>query len=230
MAPTSRSFAPPVVWCCTRDDEEVVIESDGRPDAPVTLAATATPDGVRFLQMTGGGQVTRDGDPASGTATPPGAPGAPTGQGLAAITPRGRAWVDPAARGTLWIQPASAPAATPFALPGPAARVVGAGNTVAVAVRVDRRVWLLRAPVGAPGPLRVVWGGARVPRIAVGGNAVAIADGRRVLAARSGTLRRAAQGRRTIDAVGVDGRRLAWVERGLRHGRRVGVVRLGRTP
>ena len=57
---------------------------------------------------------------------------------------------------------------------------------------------------------------------------IAVADGRRVRAARSGVLRIAATGRRVVDAVGVDGRRLAWIERGTRRGARVGVIRLGR--
>jgi hypothetical protein len=39
-----------------------------------------------------------------------------------------------------------------------------------------------------------------------------------------------ATARRAVDAVGVDGPRVAWVERGLRRGARVGVVRLGRLP
>jgi len=80
------------------------------------------------------------------------------------------------------------------------------------------------------GPAVRVWSGSRPPRVATGGGAVAVADGRRVWASRRGALRLAVRSRRPIDAVGVDGRRLAWVERGLRRGARVGVARLGTTP
>ena len=68
--------------------------------------------------------------------------------------------------------------------------------------------------------------GARVPRVAVGGGSVAVADGRAVWAARGGALRRVTTARRPVDAVAIDGRRLAWAERGLRRGTRVAVLRL----
>jgi hypothetical protein len=64
--------------------------------------------------------------------------------------------------------------------------------------------------------------------VAVGGGAVAAADGRAVRAARSGPLRRVTTARRQVDAVAVDGRRLAWTERATRRGARVAVLRLAR--
>jgi hypothetical protein len=80
----------------------------------------------------------------------------------------------------------------------------------------------------AAGRARAVWSGARVPAVGLGGGAVAVADGRRVLASRGGAVRPVATARRAVDAVGVDGRRVAWVERAVRRGSRVGVIRLGR--
>ena len=76
-----------------------------------------------------------------------------------------------------------------------------------------------------------MWSGARVPRVAVGGGSVALADGRAVWAARRGALSlRDHTARRPVDAVAVDGRRLAWAERGLRRGTRVAVLRLAGDP
>jgi hypothetical protein len=57
---------------------------------------------------------------------------------------------------------------------------------------------------------------------------VAVGDGRVVWAARGGALRRVTTARRQVDAVAVDGRRLAWTERGTRRGARVSVLRLAR--
>ncbi len=57
---------------------------------------------------------------------------------------------------------------------------------------------------------------------------MAVAEPRRVLAARRGSLKVVTRTRRAIEAVGVDGRRVAWIERGVRRtGGRVGVVHLG---
>jgi hypothetical protein len=227
MAPDSRRFAPPVIWCCTDPDVETVIESDGRPTAPVTVAAAWTGGSVRFLQLVAGGPpVLRSADPA-GVGAPVSQPLAlATAPGLVAVSPRAVGWVDPAAPSTFQLQSTGA-GPVGVALPGPALRVWGAPRTFAVAVRIASRVVLLRIDE-APAPRAVrVWSGARLPRVALGGGAVAVADGRRVLAARRGALHAVVTGRGAVDAVGVEGRRLAWIERGLRRGARVGVVRLG---
>lgn len=230
VAPESRRFAPPVVWCCDADGVEAVIESDGRADAPVTVGAAWTGTAVRFAQLAGGRQSLRTADPAElapATIEPTG-PG--TAPGLLALSREGVAWVDPADPTTLRLRSAGAdPAgAASVALPGPALRVWGSPGLFAVAVRVGARVALLRVDERAPVRAVRVWTGARVPRVALGGGAVAVADGRRVRASRSGVVRVLATGRRVVDAVGVDGRRVAWIERGTRRGTRVGVVRLGR--
>lgn len=230
VAPESRRFAPPVVWCCDADGVEAVIESDGRADAPVTVGAAWTGSAVRFAQLSGGLQSLRTADPAGlapATIEPTGPAAAP---GLLALSREGVAWVDPADPATLRLRGAgSDPAgATSVALPGPALKVWGSPGFFAVAVRVGARVALLRVDEAAPVRAVRVWTGARVPRVALGGGSIAVADGRRVRASLSGPLRVTATGRRIVDAVGVDGRRVAWIERGTRRGARVGVVRLGR--
>lgn len=225
MAPYSLRFAAPVVACCTAEGEEIVIESDGRPEALPTVAAAWDGSAVRYVQLTPDGrQVLRRQDAA---ATAPAA--AVTRAGLVALAPDRRAWVDPAAPAVLQVQDDRVVGSTPraVALPGTALGVWASRGLVAVAVRIGPRVAVLR--VGG-GPAVRVWSGARVPRVATGGGAVAVADVRRVWASRRGALRLAVRARRPIDAVAVDGRRLAWVERGLRRGARVGVVRLGTTP
>lgn len=228
LSPGSRRFAPPVIWCCDATGTEVVIDSDGRPDAAPTVAATWTGSAVRYVTLApDGAQTILESDPAG--IVPPPAPVAapPTRAGLVALAGTLHAWVDPAAAQTLQVRAGSA-APVAVVLPGAALHVWAGGDVVAVAVRSGGRVALLRVDAGAMRPVRV-WSGARVPRgVAVGGGAVAVADGRRVLASRRGALRALVRTRRPVDAVGVDGRRLAWIERGLRRGSRVGVVRLGR--
>jgi hypothetical protein len=220
MAPFSRRFAPPVVACCTPDGEEIDVESDGRPDALPTVAVESG-NGIRWVQLRPDGtQVGRT------QGLGPTWGGERSAPGLVALTPGLRAWVDPAAPRTLLLgadQFTTAPRT--IALPGDALGVWAARGAVVVAVRSGSRVVLLRTHAGR---MNRIWSGRRVPRVAVGGAAVAIADGRTVLAARSGTLRRVTTARRTVDAVAIDGRRLAWAERGTRRGARVAVLRLAR--
>ena len=229
MAPGSRRFAPPVIACCSVDDVENVIESDGRPGAPITIAAAVgAPGTVRYLQLVAGAPPVLKTAPADGSAAPTAAPAAgPTAAGLAALSRDATGWVDPAAPTTFRLQRDGAAAST-VALPGAAVRVWGSPGLFAVAVRAGGRVVLLRIDqTAAPRAVRV-WSGARLPRVALGGGAMAVADGRRVLAARRGALRTVTRPPRVVDAVGVDGRRIAWIERATRRGARVGVVRVGR--
>ncbi len=183
---------------------------------------------MRFLQITGGGAhqlrivnttgatppVAREGDGA-------------TAPRLAALSPTAIGWVDPATPTTLVLQGDGGPAVS-VALPGRALRVWASSRLFAVATRVGRRVVLLRVDESATPRARRVWSGARMPRVALGGGQIAVGERRRVLASRRGALRVVTRTRRVVDAVGIDGRRLAWVERGKRRGARVGVVRLAR--
>lgn len=224
FAPWSPRFPAPVVACCSPDGEEVDVDAAGDPGALPTVAATRgadgrvawvqlRPDGVQVLRVEGQQAI------ASGERSAP---------GLVAVAPAIRAWVDPAAPRVLMIgDPTVVVAPRTVALPGDALGVWADRGVVVVAVRSGRGVALVRTRAG--GTTRI-WSGARVPRVAVGRGAVAISDGRRVLAARRGALRLVRTAPRPVDGVGVDAKRLAWVERGLRRGARVGVVRLAATP
>ena len=220
IAPWSRRFAAPVVACCSVEGEEIEIESDGRPDALPTAAVAWDGSAVRYVQLRPDGTqvLRRRGDPAAVITADR------TRQGLVALAPGRRAWVDPADARTLRVQDDGASVRT-VALPGDAVGVWASRDLTVVAARIGGRVAVLR--VGTAGAQRV-WSGRRAPRVAAGGGAVAVADGRVVWAARSGALRRVTTARRPVDAVAVDGRRLAWAERGLRRGARVSVLRLAR--
>jgi hypothetical protein len=231
--PSSSRLPPPTIWCCDDEGIEAVIDSDGRPGAPRTVAATWTGSAVRFVQLDAAGrQVVRLGDPGGGAVPPPAAaePGAPD---LVAVAGGGlRAWADPAQPARLLVArdgSGSPPAA--IALPGPALRVWAAPGLVAVLSRAGARLAVTRIDAGAgPPSARRVWSGAALPAVAVGAGTLAIADGRRVLASRLGRAgaRRVTTARRRVDAIGADGARLAWVERGRRKGLRVGILRLAR--
>lgn len=229
----SARLAPPVVWCCDAEGIEAVIDSDGRPGAAVTVAATWTGSAVRFVQLDPAGrQVLRLGDPAGGPVPPPvlAEPGAP---GLVAVAGGDlRAWADPAQPARLLVarDGSGAPPAA-VALPGAALRVWAAPGLVAVLSRAGARLAVTRVDVaGGSVRARRAWTGSGSPAVAVGGGTLAVAAGRRVLASRRGrpAARLVTTAPRRVDAVGADGARLAWVERGRRKGLRVGVVRLAR--
>ena len=227
MVPRTSGVAPPVIHCCDDEGTETVLESDGRADAPVTIAATWDVGSVAWVQIGPGGlQQQRRASPLTPSAvtTIPGT--TPAVAGLVAISPSGLAWVDPAAPTTLQVQASGAATAVPVALPGPALRVWSATNVIAVAVRSGSRIALLRIDQPALRATRV-WTGTTVPRVAVGGGSVAVAEARRVLAARRGSLKVLARTGRAIEAVGIDGRRVAWIDRGVRRRARVAVVHLG---
>ena len=228
MVPRTVRVAPPVIHCCDPDGIETVLESDGRADAPVTIAAAWDAGRASFVQVAPGGvQLLRrvdPGDPGAATTTPTTQPAV---AGLVAVSNTGRTWVDPAAPTVLQVQPATAAAPVAVALPGAALRVWASTNVIVVAVRSGGRVALARIDQPALSPVRV-WSGAAIPRVAIGGGSVAVAEPRRVLAARRGPLKVLARTRRAVEAVGVNGRRVAWIERGVRRkGGRVGVVHLG---
>jgi hypothetical protein len=184
---------------------------------------------VRFVQLDAAGrQVLRLGDPAGGPVPAPvvAEPGAPD---LVAVAGADlRAWVDPAQTATLLLAGADG-APAQVALPGAALRLWAAPGLVAALSRAGPGYAVTRVDVvGGALRARRSWTGGRPPAVAVGGGTLAIGDGRRVLASRRGRLaaRVVTTARRRVDAVGADGARLAWVERGRKKGLRVGIVRL----
>ena len=233
-APSSDRAATPVIWCCDPEGVETVVESDGRADAPVTVAATIDGGRVRFLQARADGSAVLVGvDPvgAGGRRTVVDVP-VRTRAGLAALAPGRLAWVNPAAPAVLARASAGDTglgAVATTALPGPAVGVWASRGLVVVAVRVGAGVRLVRVDP-ATGAASTVWRGPRAPRVSVGGGAVAVAAGRRVLASRSGPLRAVGRGRGPVAAVAVDGRRVALLERVRARGARVTVVRLRPVP
>jgi hypothetical protein len=227
--PGARRLAPPVIWCCDDDGIETVLESDGQAGAAVAVAASWTGSAVRFVQLDAAGrQVLRLGDPAGGPVPAPvvAEPGAPD---LVAVAGADlRAWVDPAQTATLLLAGADG-APAQVALPGAALRLWAAPGLVAALSRAGPGYAVTRVDVvGGALRARRSWTGGRPPAVAVGGGTLAIGDGRRVLASRRGRLaaRVVTTARRRVDAVGADGARLAWVERGRKKGLRVGIVRL----
>lgn len=223
VLPGGRGFAPPVVWCCTPDGIEVVVESDGRPGAPRALAAGLDGARVRMLLRAADGAVTLasaspgllgDPDQRDDSRTDAPFPGRPEG-GLAAVTDGLVAWTEDAATGVVRH---GAPSDTGVAVIAEArmgGRIAGlwAAPGVVVALVRTGRTAAVRRLDPATGTVRTVWRGTRVPRVAVGGGAVAVADGRRILAARTGAVVRVAQARGPVAAVAVDGDRVAWFER-----------------
>ncbi|HTI33475.1 MAG TPA: hypothetical protein VL422_07335, partial [Miltoncostaea sp.] len=199
FAPWSPRFPAPVVACCSPDGEEVDVDAAGDPGALPTVAATRDAGGVvQWVQLRpDGGQVLRtEGQPPTGSAER-------SAPGLVALAPGLRAWVDPAAPRVLVLgAPAVPGSARTIALPGDALGVWADDGVVAVAVRSPRGVTLVRTRGGGTTP---VWSGARLPRVAVGRGAVAITDGRRVLASRRGALRLVRTAPRPVDGVGVAG-------------------------
>jgi hypothetical protein len=226
--PGARRLAPPVIWCCDDEGVETVIESDGRAGAPMAVAASWTGTAVRFVQLDGAGrQVLRVGDPAGGPVPAPvvAEPGAPD---LVALAGRDlRAWVDPAQPAALLVAGAGGVPAR-VALPGAALRLWAAPGLVAVLSRAGSGHAVTRVDVTGAPRARRAWTGRRQPAVALGDGTLAIGDGRRVLASRRGrpAARVVTTARRRVDAVGADGARLAWVERGRVKGLRVGIVRL----
>ncbi|MCC6829973.1 MAG: hypothetical protein IT200_01380 [Thermoleophilia bacterium] len=223
VLPGAHGFAPPVVWCCPASGIEVVVESDGRSGAQRALAAGLDGTRVRMLMRSADGDVALvsaspgllanpDDLDESRTAVP--FAGRPSG-GLAAIADGVVAWTEDPATGVVRHGAPADTGVTDVAdtrFGGRVLRVWAAPGTVAALVRTGR-VASVRTLEVASGTVRTVWRGTSLPRVAVGGGAVAVADGRRILAARAGPVARVAQARGPVAAIAVDGDRVAWFER-----------------
>lgn len=223
-----RRFAPPVVWCCTPDTRrvEVVVESDGRAGGATTLAATTDGRRVRYLVRQAEAVRLVSIDPALLEQSPAAAlldrtetPFPSPGVGLVAMAPGIVAWVDSAAPAggaqsvrVALIGRTGLSETAPLLQPGQVVRIWATRAVLAVAVRVGGRIEVARHEV-ASGRRSVIWRGARVPPVAIGGGAVTVADGRRVMGARGARMRLLRTATGTVAALATDGRRVASFER-----------------
>jgi hypothetical protein len=212
---------PPVVWCCTDAGTEVVVESDGRPGAPVAVAAGIDGDRVRLLVRSGAGTALVSAGPAGlpdpdapdGTRTAAPFPGTPS-RGTSAIAAGLVAWTDAPASGVLRT---AVPADTgvtdarEVTLGGTILSVLADPGQVVATVRTGRRVRVLRVVPG--GGVATVWSGTRVPHVALGRGTVVVGDRRAVFASRRGPVRRVATARGPVAGVAADLDRGAWFER-----------------
>lgn len=232
-----RGFAPPVIWCCDAQGVEVVMESDGRDDAPRALAAGVDGSRVRMLLASAGAVRLVSASPQPEGAPPrtqvifPGRPREP----LAVIAGNRVAWVDVASPNevrTGVLGDGGVAVGLPLPRFGPVVGLwITAAGTVVVASRVGGIVQVARHDPAAGGFRRlVVFRGSRVPALDVAGGVVAIADGRRILAGR-GLLAEVRRTTGVVSAVATDGRRLAIFERlSGKAGLRRTAVRLVRVP
>lgn len=222
VVPGGLRFAPPVVWCCTAEDIEIVVESDGREGAAVPVAAGI--DGARVRALTrdasGAGSLVSaspqllpgpdDPDTSRMVTAFPGRPE----RGTSAIGPGVVAWADDPASGVLTLgvpNDTGVDTTRTVRLPGRILGVWADTGMALVLVRSGSVHRVMRVPVtGSP---TVAWSGPRVPRVAIGRGTVAVGDGRAVHASRTGRVRRVATSRGPIAAVAADGDRIAWMER-----------------
>lgn len=210
------SYAGPVIWCCDASDTEVVVESDGRGDAPRPIAATLDGTRVRWVATSPAGAVLAAGDPVEGAirATSVAFPGNPV-RGTASLAPGLVAWADSGGSVLNLATPTDEGVTGTRAIPQ-GGRVIGvwaAPGVVATAVRAGGRVQVAWNDP-ASGARRVVWRGPRTPKVAVGGRAIAIGTGSKVLTSRGGAAARAAgDARGPVAAVATDGSRVAVFER-----------------
>lgn len=223
VVPGGRGGPPPVVWCCTPRAQEVVVESDGRPGARAVVAAGIDGARVRMLARTadGGAVLVSAGpaalanpddlDPSVTTVALPGRPAA----GTSALTTGVAVWTDAPAEGVLIVADTSdAGAVVRLRIPmgGAIAAVRAADGVAVVTVRTGTRaVRVVRIDI-ATGAARVVWRGARIPRIAVGGGTIAVADRTAVYAGSGDAVRRVRTARGPVAAVAVTTGRVAWFE------------------
>jgi hypothetical protein len=231
-----RGFAAPVIWCCTSGGIQNTVESDGRKDAPQTVAAAQDGKRVRWIRGRAGRYqllAVDAADESGETRTQVGFPGRPR-LGLAALGPGNVAWVDQplySSRPTLRIGvPTDAGVRSVRSLPqpGPVLRIWVERGTALVANRVGAQVQLARYDL--PSTRRVVvWRGSGLGPTSLGGGTVATTVGRRVLAAGAGALRPVRTATAPVAAVAVDGSRLAVFERLItKKGARITALRLAR--
>lgn len=214
LTASGAAFAGPVTWCCTAEDLEVVVSSDGDGAAPHPYSAGLDGTRVRWIAGGPGGAVLGSADHVENAerATSAPIPGKP-GPGLASVAAGIAAWADQGGSSIRWGTPSDTGVGgvrqaaqggrvlQVRAVPGMIVAVVRAGG-----FRVTRTD-------AATGAVKVLWRGAARPQIGAGGTAVAIGAGRAVLTSRGGAARKVADARGPIAAVATDGSRVAVFER-----------------
>jgi hypothetical protein len=234
LLPGPNGGAPPVIWCCTVEGDEAVIESDGRPEAPRTVAVGFDADRIRLVvrDLAGASRLVSaritDAEGAKETAVFPGVPS----RDSVAVVDGFVTWTDDVAAGVVRIAGTSTGGPVPardVPLGGRILRLVADDTVIAVTARVGAGVKVIRIdPVS--GATQVVWSGNRVPKVAAGGGSVVVSERTRLLASRAGVVVRRAKARGPIAAVAADGDRFAWLERVGRGKDRRTVARLGVIP
>lgn len=219
------AFPPPVIWCCDSRGLETVIQSDGRPGAPVAAAAGVDGRRVRMLVPTATAATLVGEDPrrlsdsvadlvqALPRVEAPVA-GRPAGD-LAAVDGSLVAWVDradPTVVRTGTVTDTGFTEGPPVRAGAPVRHLWASAPATLVVAAGRGAVTLARHDLSS-GARRVLWRGSGVPRVGVGGGAVAIADGRVVSVARPAGLAQVRATAGAVAAVATDGRRLAVFER-----------------
>jgi hypothetical protein len=234
LLPGPGGGAPPVIWCCTDDGDEAVVDSDGRANAARAVAVGFDADRIRLLMRdpAGGAQVfsARVAD-AEGVKERSPFTGVPS-RDTAAVAPGVVAWSDDVAGGVVRIASTTTGAVVPthdISVGGRVLRVVADTGIVAVTARVGAGVQVIRIDP-ATGVPAIVWRGSRPPKVAVGGGSVVVADRKIILASLTGRVTRRAVARGAVSAVAVDGDRFAWFERIVRDKQKRTVARLGVVP
>lgn len=216
------STPPPVIWCCVQG-KEVVLESDGKPDAPIAMGAGFDAGRVRALLRVTDGQASirswsprllqgpDDFDPTGSTGA---FAGSPRG-GTAAVGTRIAAWSDTPASGVLSVgvpSDAGVDAVVPVSLGAPILDVKADDGVAVVTVGAGRAYRVLR--VNPEGAVSVAWSGATRPVTGTGRGLVAVSADRRVFASRTGAVRRVvSRSGGPVVAVAADADRVAWMER-----------------
>lgn len=226
-------FPTPVVWCCTDDEGvEVVLASDGRADAPRPLAvATDGARRVRWVARETDGSarvhVADPLDPSSAVEVP--FPGRPD-SGRLALAGTLAAWVEEGApQGQIRVGRLGGSAA-PRTVPvgGRVLELHASDGEVLALTRVGARYRVVR--IDRRGRVTRPWSGSSRPKVAIGGGAIALSAGRRVLAGRGRRLEQARRARGRVAALAVDRNRVAVFERRRVKRQRATVVRLWKVP
>lgn len=227
LAATGRNFRPMVTWCCTDNDHDTPVQTDGRRTAPVTLAVGLDGMAVNLLMRNDVGEmrlvrqdVLTDSTNPLGQRTETTVDVVPASVSQVAITRNTVVWVDARDRnihvatvagdGTLEER-----ATIPPPGPGPIVRLAASESAVAVVVRdvAPGRFQVIRFDTPTWQPV-TVWSGDVAPPIALGDRTLAIAAGRSLLQSTPGRppLRRAVL-RSSAFGLASDGKRIGVIER-----------------